>query len=389
MQGFQKKVVRHIRKRMEIIAEAQEHYDYDLKGGLRVPLYREIVEEDPETGEKRIVRVPKLLIPEIRFASLNLRDEATERAFVSQLKQMGVPISDKTLGINIPADFDQELEREAQETVDKGMAKAQAFKKMQDLCDLEGLPYPPELAAHLEATLQLRQMLSQTKMLEEQEKAQEMQLDQMSPAGQVGALPGVAPPPPQEEGGEQGGDQQMPPADSAEGAPPEEADTQSTPPLMSGPSGAPLTDPEGVAVAEPARNRSRPAESDEMRANAPRAAKKKTAKTASQRWSDRVNGTRFERGPSSVGHARHVNEQQVQAAIRRRELYARHSTTPLVSQLIEDPNFYRVINMGAHEGQIRADWPEIRAGGAPESAKLLREMLEHYEDVTGVQPTWD
>jgi hypothetical protein len=62
MVGFQKKVVRHIRKRMEIIAEAQEHYDYELKGGLRVPLYREIVEEDPETGEQRIVRVPKLLI---------------------------------------------------------------------------------------------------------------------------------------------------------------------------------------------------------------------------------------------------------------------------------------------------------------------------------------
>ena len=69
MMGFQKKVIRHMRKRMEIIAEAQEHYDYELKGGLRVPLYREIVEEDPDTGEQRIVRVPKLLIPEVKFAT--------------------------------------------------------------------------------------------------------------------------------------------------------------------------------------------------------------------------------------------------------------------------------------------------------------------------------
>jgi hypothetical protein len=94
MMGFQKKVIRHMNKRMAVIAEAQEHYDYELKGGRRIPLYREIVEEDPETGEKRIVRVPKLLIPEVIFATLNLRDEATERSFVMSLKSAGVPVSD-------------------------------------------------------------------------------------------------------------------------------------------------------------------------------------------------------------------------------------------------------------------------------------------------------
>jgi uncharacterized lipoprotein YehR (DUF1307 family) len=38
---------------------------------------------------------------------------------------------------------------------------------------------------------------------------------------------------------------------------------------------------------------------------------------------------------------------------------------------------------------IKADWPEIRAGGAEESAKLLRDLVDQYEEITGVAPIWD
>ena len=38
MVGFQNALRRHILKRSEIIAEAQGHYDYELKGGKRIPL---------------------------------------------------------------------------------------------------------------------------------------------------------------------------------------------------------------------------------------------------------------------------------------------------------------------------------------------------------------
>lgn len=398
MMGFQKKVVRHMRKRMEIIAEAQEHYDYELKGGLRVPLYREIVEEDPETGEQRIVRVPKLLIPDVIFATLNLRDETQERAFVMQLKGAGVPVSDKTLGVNIQIDAEQELEREAKETVDKAMAKAQAWKKVQDLCDVEGLPYPPELAAHLEATLQLRQMLQQTNQMDIQTKMLQMQKDQMSPAGQAGAIqPGASPlagVPPEEQPVVQMGLQQAQQVD---------AEAQANPPTASGPSEAPMETPDGTGgggAGEPPRNRSRPPESDEQRANAPRAA------SASQRWAMRVHGrtegprkgrprpseinSKIVRGPSSVGHARQASETEIQAAVRRRELYARHSGTPLVSQLVDDPGFYAMCNATGDEAQIRADWPEkIKAHRAPESERLLHDLISQYEEITGVQPIWD
>ena len=270
--------------------------------------------------------------------TLNLRDETQERMFITQLKQMGVPISDKALAVNIQVDFEQELEREAQETVDKGMAKAQAFKKMQDLCDLEGLPYPPELVMHLQATLQLRQMLSQTTMAEDQAKMMDDQTKAASAAGQLGAMPGTQP---------------MPGAPGADmmggGGPPQEGGPQSTPPQASGPSSPPPEDPSGGgggAAPEPARNRQRPEESDEMRANAPRA--------ASARWAKRVHKakkgepqddrppTKFELGPSSVGRSRYASEDQVAAAIQRREMYARHRGTPLVSQLVTDPEFYKM-----------------------------------------------
>lgn len=183
MVGFQNALRRHIIKRAEVIAEAQGHYDYDLKGGTRVPIYREIVETDPETGEEYIRKVPKLLIPDVKFSTLNLRDEAQERAFISQLKAMGVPVSDKTLAVNIDMQFDQELERQAEESVAKLMATAQAMKKVQDLCDEQNLPYPPELAQHLMSTLQLRQGKTQTEMAEAQavpaELQAELQADQL------------------------------------------------------------------------------------------------------------------------------------------------------------------------------------------------------------------
>ena len=262
---------------------------------------------------------------------------------------------------------------------------------------MQGLPYPPELASTWKPPCSCAMMLAQTEMLEDQAKMMDMQTMQCMPAGQVGAMPGVAPP-----AGEEGQDPSMgmggaPP----QGAPPEDGDpTGAAPPMASGPSGAPMSDPgdmsTGGVQSEPARNRTRPPESDEQRGNAPRAA----AKTASERWARRIHArgrdddehrppTKFEVGPSSVGHSRHVSEQEVEAAVQRRAMTAKHSTTPLVSQLVKDPNFYRMLNMGSYRGQIQADYPEIRAGGAEDSAKLLQEMIEQYEDITGVSPTWD
>jgi hypothetical protein len=357
MLTFQKKVLRHMQKRAEVIAEAQEHYDYELKGGLRVPIYREIVQYNEETGEEEIVRVPKLLLPEIKFATLNLRDEAQERQFIAQLKSMGVPVSDGTLAVNIPIEFSRELEMQAEETVSKGLAKAQAMAKLQTLCDSQGIPYPDDLVAALSATLQLRQGLAQTEMVEGQAEMQEQQIKQMSPAGQMGLLPGVSPPPPEEEGGQQ---------KAAATGPHGEG------PKSSGPGGV---EDASETVTELPRNRQRPVESDEQRGAMPKGAKVSTLRTNRPL-------TKFEKGPSSYGKARTADAKRVEKAIRRR------ASGVSVGDIVEDPEAYAITGMAGYESQIRADWPEIQAGGAPESRKLLQELVEQYEEATGVRPRW-
>ena len=71
--------------------------------------------------------------------------------------------------------------------------------------------------------------------------------------------------------------------------------------------------------------------------------------------------------------------------MKRREALARGVT---VGDLVHDPDFYATLNAGAYEFQIRADWPEIQAGGGGESRKLLEEMIQQYEEVTGITPRW-
>ena len=422
MTGFQNSLKRHIIKRAEVIAEAQGHYDYDLKGGVRVPIYREIVEYDEDTGEEYIRKVPKLLIPDVKFSTLNLRDEAQERAFISQLKAMGVPVSDKTLAVNIDMEFDQELERQAEESVAKLMATAQAMKKVQDLCDQQNLPYPPELAQHLMSTLQLRQGKTQTELGEAQavagEAQAEMQTEQIemqkammeqqmmgagmapAPSGQQ-ALPPPDPAQAQAEAEMEGGPMEAPaqgpnvsplaapgPGAPGPGNPPAGVyaarsaglgainGPHASPPAGAGPSGGvgPELPPGVPEPNEIPRNRQRPEESDSMRGNTPKQAE------------------RIRVGPSSYGRSRKASEEQVQGQVKRLEVVANWdfsvSRHPQVSDLVNDPKFYRALNMETYRGQLQADWPEILAGGADDSKRILDDMLAQFFEIFGVEPEW-
>jgi hypothetical protein len=221
--------------------------------------------------------------------------------------------------------------------------------KLQKMCDAQGIPYPDDLVAALSATLQLRQGLAQTEMVEGQAEMQEQQMKAMSPAGQMGLIPGVAAPPPPE-------GQQKAASTGPHGSPP----------FASGPGGVQEVEGEGTPPELP-RNRQRPAESDEQRGSMPKK-------------------SRFEQGPSSYGKAMRANTNRVEQAVRRREAVARGVS---VSDLVNDPESYFLTNMGGYEAQIRADWPEIQAGGAPDSRKLLEELVEQYEEVTGITPRWD
>lgn len=440
MVGFQNALKRHILKRAAVVAEAQQHYDFDLKGGVRVPIYREIVEVDEETGREYIRKVPKLLLPEVSFSTLNLRDEAQERAFISQLKAMGVPISDKKLAVNVDVDFEQELERQSEESVAKMMATAQAMRKTQVMCDQQNLPYPPELAQHLMATLQLRQANDQTQMTDAEKDVavaqSEMQLDQMEQMeAQAGMMPpGMAPgmgapgmmPPGGGDPAAMGGDSSVnPPQAVGPGAPGPGGGSagdvndqlmraaathiqgpHAKPPHADGPIGSePMEDvpaPEAAPKAiEVPRNRTRPAESDDMRGNQP------TARLHAVHDSDRNPGyidgvfdarseyrmSQITKGPSSYGNRNIVDTDEVERQVQRLEAASvmhRPKRHPKVEELVQDPTFYRATNMSSYEGQIKADWPEILDGGgkAQESKKVLEGMLELYYQMYGVEPSW-
>jgi hypothetical protein len=444
MKNAQDKAKAHLKKRMEIIAEAQEHYDYELKGGVRKPIYREVEQYNEETGEKEIVRVPKLLTPEPNFATLNLRDESTERAFITQLKQLGVPISDGFLALNVQVDFTQELEKQAEESYAKGLAQSQAMDKLQKRLDADGLPYPAELVQFLSATLTLRQQLAQTETLDTQNKMMDQQMAQASPAGQLGLLPGTTMQPlagagmmqalgadPTQAGlpPGQGGDVDPAAAQQSAAGLADGAMSQAEPvtdpsagggmqmaasfhgpemrgPQMAPPGGAapdPLPEIPGGDM-EVARNRSlnRPPESDEQRGTMPKVSRivvadKKNLEdlmlftgNTDLKIGDRVELERdpmaVEVGPSSYRHSHKVSRERVKQAIRRREILAMGN--PTVAQLVIDPDFWFTVQMGAYQGQVIADWPEIQAGGAPESRKILEEAVEQYEEITGTEPQW-
>ena len=171
MSSWQKWVKKHYRERALIVAEAQGHFAYESAGNVRVPIKEEVLEVD-EDGEEYIRKRPKLQIPDLKFATINLRDENVERQFLQTLKMSGVPISDKALMVNIPFEWKEELEQVEEEKLQKALAEARFNKKLYDLLMMQGLPIPPELQAMMAPPM----------------------APMVGPGGSVAAPPGALPP---------------------------------------------------------------------------------------------------------------------------------------------------------------------------------------------------
>jgi hypothetical protein len=136
-----------------VVAEAQEHYDYEMRGSTKVPLYEEVVVYDAE-GNKSIETRPKLLIPELQFQTLDLRDEATERQFLQTLRAMGVPISDKQLMVVVQTlTLPTKLKSTTKSLVKKTVQQQEAKMKTYTILRERNLPIPPDLKAEVESVL--------------------------------------------------------------------------------------------------------------------------------------------------------------------------------------------------------------------------------------------
>lgn len=153
LRTFQDYLKAHFESRALVVAEAQEHYDYEMRGSTKVPLYEEVVVYDTE-GNKTIETRPKLLIPELQFQTLDLRDEASERQFMQSLRAMGVPISDQRLMVGVSFEVEDEVHDYNEELVKKTVRQQEAKMKTYTILRERNLPIPPDLKAEVESVLQ-------------------------------------------------------------------------------------------------------------------------------------------------------------------------------------------------------------------------------------------
>ena len=151
---YQRKIKNFVRDRMLVVAEAQGHYDYEERNGVKYPIMEEILEVDEETGEHRIIEQPKLLVPDVNFRTMNMGDEKEARNLIEVLRTSGIPISMKTRLTNIPIDLDEEVEITKKEQVDQAVAAEEARKETYLALRGAGLPIPEDLRRDFEPKAQ-------------------------------------------------------------------------------------------------------------------------------------------------------------------------------------------------------------------------------------------
>jgi hypothetical protein len=142
---YQRMLAKFFRDRAMIVAEAQEHFDYEVRNGKRYLITEEIYEVDEETGEERIVEQPKLLIPELEFKILNLTDEDAERQFLEGLAEAGVPVPYRARLQSTGIDFDDAVEQRSEEDVALAVAEQETRKKTYQALKAAGLPIDEQL----------------------------------------------------------------------------------------------------------------------------------------------------------------------------------------------------------------------------------------------------
>lgn len=143
--SYQRKIVKHYKERALVVAEAQEHWDYEERGGKRYPIMEEILERDPKTGEDRIVEQPKLLVPDLKIKAMSMSNEQDLRQFYEALRVSGVPISQRTRLVNVPIDLDEEIEKTSEEQVEQAVKAQEVRKETYIKLRAKNLPIPQDL----------------------------------------------------------------------------------------------------------------------------------------------------------------------------------------------------------------------------------------------------
>jgi hypothetical protein len=152
LRTYQQVLKTHYRERALVVAEAQGHYDYERKGKTRVPIYETVVVYD-EDGNKNLERRRKLLVPDLEFSTFDLRDEATERQFMMELRGQGVPIPDEKLMVGVRWKQDDFITTYNTDVMEKTISQQQAKMDTYIALVIKGLPVPMDLKYEVESVL--------------------------------------------------------------------------------------------------------------------------------------------------------------------------------------------------------------------------------------------
>jgi hypothetical protein len=148
---YQRYIKRFVKDRCLVVAEAQEHYDYDERGGKKYVKMEEVLVVDPESGEKKVIEQPKLLVPDLKLQTMNMKDDESQRQFYEALRAQGVPISMKTRLVNVPIDLKDEIEATREEQIELAVEAAQTRKQTYMRLLAENLPIPEDLEKEFQA----------------------------------------------------------------------------------------------------------------------------------------------------------------------------------------------------------------------------------------------
>lgn len=135
---YQSMIRGFLKKRYEAVASAQGFYDYEMKGKTKIDIYEQVLVKNPD-GSKSVKTRKKLLIPTVKFRTIDFRDEDMQRSYMMEMKSMGIFISDKRIAQGIEIDPEEERERMVEEQVDKAMTNARIKKEIVTQAALEGL----------------------------------------------------------------------------------------------------------------------------------------------------------------------------------------------------------------------------------------------------------
>jgi len=259
---YQRKLKRFLKERMTVVAEAQEHYDYDERNGKRYVINEEVL-VITEDGQRVIEEQPKLLVPDVQMASMSMKSETDRIGFIEALRAAGVPISMQTrmkamnqAGLNLQDEIDLSRDERVQLAVEEQETRKETYLTLR----AKGLPVPDDLAQDFEPKVINH---------DEIEKQQQAQDAILQPDMQMG----MAPP-----GGAPASDPTRMPQLGVDD--PTTPNLAATPGELMQPPGVPLALPAGPGGAQEdtaggqliplPRNQARPPESDEMRAGMPR-----------------------------------------------------------------------------------------------------------------------